>query len=428
VTGAQQHAPKREPESLTVACYTCPLWHRSALFDQQYAPGWTEYVLMQGARPWFAGHHQPRQPLLGALDERLPATWERYNGLAAAHGIDVFIWDWYWYANEPAMHEALEEGFLRAPNCTDVRFAIMWTNHPWLTLFPTVHGDGTRSFPHARDAPDRLEDVWRSLSYVVARYLHLPNYWRIDGKPVLVIWDAGRLRGLFGLEQTRRLLDELRSLATKLGHDGIHLHHDCTLAIALGSGDASTALGDIAGLGFDSYGLYNPIVLAGLRRPVEEELPKYGVVAADVVREVWPELDAVSPLPFFPAVSPGWDNAPRHNELPRRRSGNRNEWPAALIVVDETPAAFEALVRQALAFLDARPGSPRILTVGCWNEWTEGQYILPDTRLGYGMLEALARGVGRPTEKLTYASPAGDPWPGETGPGPRLTADDSDRG
>jgi hypothetical protein len=63
------------PDQLNVACFVFPQWHRSALNDQLYGPGWTEYVQMRGARPWFPGHHQPRTPLLGELDERDPATW-----------------------------------------------------------------------------------------------------------------------------------------------------------------------------------------------------------------------------------------------------------------------------------------------------------------------------------------------------------------
>src|SRR5262249_34548711 len=191
------------PEGLTVACYTCPLWHAAEMSEQQYGPGWTEYVLMRGGRPWFPGHHQPRQPMLGELDESRPETWERYNQLATEHGIDVFIWDWYWYDGRPALHEALENGFLKTRGPRPGKFALMWTNHPWLTLFPTVHEDGTRSFLHARDAPAAAENVWRSLTYMVSRYLHHPDYWQIDGKPVIVIWDSRRLVETFGRDGTR---------------------------------------------------------------------------------------------------------------------------------------------------------------------------------------------------------------------------------
>jgi len=30
-----------------------------------------------------------------------------------------------------------------------------------------------------------------------------------------------------------------------------------------------------------------------------------------------------------------------------------------------------------------------VMVIGCWNEWTEGHYLLPDTKHGYGMLRAL---------------------------------------
>src|SRR3954453_19191923 len=85
------------PAELTVACYTFPHYHRSAFNDRLYGTGWTEYMLMRGGRPWFPGHHQPRTPMLGELDERNPATWDTYSDLAVASGIDAFIFDWYWY-------------------------------------------------------------------------------------------------------------------------------------------------------------------------------------------------------------------------------------------------------------------------------------------------------------------------------------------
>ncbi len=388
----------RKPDGLTVACYTFPHYHRSAYNDRLFAPGWTEYVLMRGCVPWFPGHHQPRTPMLGELDERLPATWDVYFDLAKQHGVNAFIFDWYWYGNRPALHEALEEGFLGSPNRDGVQFAVMWTNHPWANWFPTAgvaqppdwpwpgvqEAGGVATWEIVDPGPTSLEDTWRGLAYIVARYFHDPGYWRIADEPVLVIWDVGLLIRTFGVDGTHRLFTELRDFARKLGHPGIHVHASM--------GDLSVA-SQFPEAGIDSYGLYNPIVVAGGRRPPAENLPEYGVVAADVVTTLWPEIDARSSAPCFPNVGPGWDDSPRHMPFRRPENGLRSEWPGNVIVVDETPAAFEALVRAAFAYLNARPEVPPILTIGCWNEWTEGHYLLPDTRHGFGMLRALRRAL-----------------------------------
>jgi hypothetical protein len=36
---------------------------------------------------------------------------------------------------------------------------------------------------------------------------------------------------------------------------------------------------------------------------------------------------------------------------------------------------------------------PNILTIACFNEWSEGHYLLPDNRFGFGMLDALAEAL-----------------------------------
>jgi Glycosyltransferase WbsX len=390
----------RRPDDLTVACYTFPHYHRSAVNDTLYGRGWTEYVLMRGCRPWFPGHHQPRQPMLGELDEREPATWERYSALAAAHGIDVFIWDWYWYNGTPVLHEALEEGFLRAANSQLLKFAVMWTNHTWTELYPTVHTDGSTAWPQAFPMPDEPAEVWRILTHLITRYCHHDRYWRIDGEPVVVIWDAKPLRDSLGADGTQQLLDDLRSVARRAGHVGIHFHTCFTLDVA--------AFKETAAMGFDSCGGYNPICHQAFRRPIDEELLDYGIVAADVVTEFWPTNDALTPLPYFPSVSPGWDSAPRYVAPRRETEHDRAVWPGGAIAVDETPAAFAALVRAAFAYLNARPTIPRILTVACWNEWTEGHYLLPDTRLGYGMLKALAEALGISDPTVWVATEPGE--------------------
>jgi len=376
----------QKPEGMEIAAYVFPNYHASALHNKIYAPGWTEYNLIRSARPWFEGHQQPRTPLLGELDESLPSTWEVYNRLCKSSGIDVLLWDWYWYDGKPCLHEALEEGFLEAKNTNDVKFACMWTNHPWYILYPTKQTNGQNAYPPSFDAPDfSYEEAFRSLSYIVTRYFNQSNYWKIDGKPVICIWDARRLEQKLGQEGVRKLFTELREFARKQGHAGIHFHI---------TGFSSA---NMKATGYNTVGSYNPLDwIAGRFQPNEIELPDYGVAAADVAYKLWPEHHRDFDIPYVPAIGAGWDSTPRYVKPSVRPSkGDRKAWPGCTIFVNESPAAFKAFVQSSFAYLNRHPEVPRFVTIACFNEWSEGHYLLPDNRFGYGMLNALGEAVGK---------------------------------
>jgi hypothetical protein len=391
----------RPSEKPQVGCYVFPHYHPNPYNDRRFAPGWTEYELVKAARPWFPGHFQPRHPVLGELDERLPSTWEVYNRLAAAHGIDAWIFDWYWLENQPAFHEALEEGFLESPNANRLKFAAMWVNHAWPDWLPFVGPDGKSSRPQLSAAPDWGADAQRCFAYFLSRYCHLPNYWKLDGKPLIVIWSAKPANAAEG----RQICDSLawaRKLAADMGFPGLHFHATQG-SLRSSSRSPYNEYPDPASLGFDSYGVYNPIVMGTWARPPSEELLDYATVAEDVARKLWPWMDGLSSLPFLPGVSPGWDTTPRCPPPAHKPVGDRRKWPGTDTVVNETPAAFAQLVRAAVTWLQEHPQVPPVLTVGCWNEWTEGHYLLPDNQHGYGMLKALAHGLG-----IDSASPGDD--------------------
>lgn len=42
----------------------------------------------------------------------------------------------------------------------------------------------------------------------------------------------------------------------------------------------------------------------------------------------------------------------------------------------------------------SRPGMAPLVTLNSWNEWTEGIYLLPDMRWGYGYLRAVRNVFG----------------------------------
>ena len=64
--------------------------------------------------------------------------------------------------------------------------------------------------------------------------------------------------------------------------------------------------------------------------------------------------------------------------------------PTAL---NSTPQKFEVALRRAKDWCDRNTaeGTPRLITVNSWNEWTEGSYLEPDTHFKFGYLEAVKR-------------------------------------
>ena len=55
---------------------------------------------------------------------------------------------------------------------------------------------------------------------------------------------------------------------------------------------------------------------------------------------------------------------------------------------------FEAGLRRAKRFVEARAGGYAEITINAWNEWTEGSYLLPDVVNGTRMLEAVRHVFG----------------------------------
>lgn len=62
------------------------------------------------------GYFWDRAPLLGYQNEADPTVMSGQIDLALSYGVNVFIYDWYWYDNRPFLENCLNDGFLKAPN------------------------------------------------------------------------------------------------------------------------------------------------------------------------------------------------------------------------------------------------------------------------------------------------------------------------
>ncbi|MBL8991840.1 MAG: glycoside hydrolase family 99-like domain-containing protein, partial [Spirochaetia bacterium] len=80
-----------------VGVYYFPNYHVDKRNELVHGKGWTEWQLMKHATPRFPGHEALPQPLWGYNDEADPEVMELKINAAADHGIDFFIYDWYYY-------------------------------------------------------------------------------------------------------------------------------------------------------------------------------------------------------------------------------------------------------------------------------------------------------------------------------------------
>jgi hypothetical protein len=70
-----------------------------------------------------------RKPLWGYVNEADSYIMEMEIEAATNHGVNVFIYDWYWYDSRPFLENCLNDGFLKAKNHNKMKFYLMWANH-----------------------------------------------------------------------------------------------------------------------------------------------------------------------------------------------------------------------------------------------------------------------------------------------------------
>ncbi len=384
VARAESPANPAGPRPITVASYYFGQYHPNDPRNEKVrGKGWSEWELIKAARPRFPGHQQPKVPLWGYQDESDPRVMETKIAAAADHGIDAFIFDWYHYDDGPFLDRPIDEGFLKATNNHRIKFAFMWANHDWQeNLFPYTKGAPRPVLYPGKVSPAAFD---RICDHVIKDYFLHPAYWRIDGKPYFSFYDLGKLLENFGsVDATRAGLDKFRGKARAAGLAGLHLNAVAWGQPVLPGGkvplDPARLVHD---LGFDSVTSY--VWIHHFRLPRQQT--GYNEVR-DGYFKYWEQAGKMFDVPFFPNVSMGWDPSPRCDQ---KDAFDDSGYPFTYTMGDNTPENFRLALEMTRQRLLAQPDTagPRILNINCWNEWTEGSYLEPDTRNGMKYLEAV---------------------------------------
>lgn len=251
----------------TVACYYFPNYHPSDRRNQVVkGNGWSEWELVRAARPRFPGHQQPKVPAWGYTDEADPQVMARKIAAVADHGIDAFIFDWYWYDDGPFLERGLDNGFLQAPNRHRLQFALMWAIHDWLDIHPARRGTPARVLYPGRVTPHTFDVL---CDHVITRYFLQPAYWKIAGAPYFSVYDLQKLVESFGgASPARQALDRFRAKARAAGLPGLHLNAVVWNSVILPGETTLTNPSELVRqLGFDSVTSYvwiHHVALPGL--------------------------------------------------------------------------------------------------------------------------------------------------------------------
>ena len=177
-----------------VAAIVWPSYHPDARAKICWPDGIGEWQTVMSNKPKFEGHQQPRYPTWGYINEADPYVSAMEIEAATDHGINVFIFDWYWYDGMIYLEGHLNDGFLKAKNNGKMKFYLMWANHDVTRGWDKIGADdvftGKDRTLICRGGVDR--DYNEVVKDVEGMWYWIADHYTADYYPqVSVGWDAG---------------------------------------------------------------------------------------------------------------------------------------------------------------------------------------------------------------------------------------------
>ena len=269
------------------------------------------------------------KPLLGWYDEGNPEVIDWQIKWAVEHGITSFCVDWYWNIGRRRL-EHWVKGFYKARYRKYLKWYMMYANH---------------NQPGAHSTEDQIAVT----KYWIDNCFKTPEYYTIDGKPVVCYFTPKNLDR-----------DFIAEAATK----GETLKEGEGIKRALAISEKMAKEAGLPGirwqLGID-YGF------------IPKVAKRSDKITFDMVAEAMPKRWRPDPNRWL-TLPTGWDDRPR-------------SFQHARVIQDRTPEKFAKICREARAFCD-KNGIRHVL-VHPINEWQEGSYVEPNEEYGFAMYDAI---------------------------------------
>ena len=331
------YVPKPKPVAAShlLGVQSCNLWREGTAYA-----GW-DYVYP---------YAEKRKPYLGWYDEGNPEETDWEIKWQVEHGIGFEMHCWYRpnnAINHPIKDGVLDQGIIKG------LFNARYSNLKKFAIMCTDEG-----------ACETNPQDWRQniIPYWIEYFFKDPRYMKIDGKPLLSIYQIVNLQRMFGgVDGARQAIQTLRDEVAKAGFPGL------VLLMELRSADRNT-MNVMKKIGVDycyAYTWGTPNVSAQRSKNIAQR-----------------DAAAAEHLGMLPSISMGW---------------NREPWG-----VHDGGWASMADYRALLQWTrdELMPSQPadslgrKIVMLPNWNEFGEGHFLLPNTSVGFGYLDALREVFG----------------------------------
>lgn len=295
---------------------------------------WTPGALRPGLDP-------PELPLLGEYDSRDPAVIAQHYAWAQEYGVDVFFCSWH----GPGGYDdvTIRDDLLPSPARGPTKIALLYESLQRL-------GIGSDARIQITDAS--VATMVSDFDYIARTYFFDPGYYRIDGRPVVILYASRIYRG-----DVAGLIHAVRThLIDTYGIDPYLIGDEVDWDLP--PDPARIKLYDA----ITGYTMYSRTQQPGWPSQTEwlERMD-------DRVRQ-FRRVAAEEGVAFVPGALPGFDSQ-------AIRPGS-DEWvlPRSLGPSDPQNSLFAATLSLAGGLVDP---SLRLLTVTSWNEWYEDTQIEP---------------------------------------------------
>lgn len=276
-----------------------------------------------------------QQPTLGEYDDSRPETIAQH--LRWSRQANIGLWITSWWGPNRLEDSTTKDVIMQHEDLGDLKVAIHYET--------------------SNRVRAGLTGVSSDMEYMCQNYFDHPNYYKIDGRPVIFVYVTRKLENEGNLAP---IILTMRTSASKCGHD-VYLVGDHVFESA-----PDVAEVFIPFWYFDAVTNYD--VYGSMGRPS----PYAGPNVVDTYhsqQEQWRSIAHASGCRYIPAVSPGYNDRgvrPEMNHPPLSRQLTENSAPGSL---------FAYQLSKAKVLVD--PLVDNLLVVNSFNEWHEDTQIEP---------------------------------------------------